>query len=44
MNQSFLNEFSMKPTMDWLLFFKEDFRSATSKYNNLFALEPDHVS
>ena len=38
-----MNKFPTKPTIDWLPFSKEDFKSTDSKCNNLSAPEPNYV-
>ena len=39
-----LDEIINKPTMPWLAFLKEEFRSALSSYNNSFAPGPDKLT
>ena len=39
-----LNEINHKPTLQWFLFSKEEFKQAISKCNNLSTPEPDKLS
>jgi len=43
-NMNILNEITDKPTVPWLVFSKEEFRTAISSCNNSFAPSPDKLS